>query len=196
LIHGVFLPRDYLSGGRLRLQRLLSGFIEASDVRPAESGGVKFDLVDPSGEAARGFGHVPFHRTEYTARQITAYFNLDLASLRGYGLPDRATDLIVALSLWKIGRFLQDGLRLRTACDFACSRVRFTRPDGIALTLSTDEISELGALLPALIDECAGLFAAPAITVAAWSGNIRGKKALANKAATAPDEDGEEEDGD
>src|SRR5208337_2220210 len=67
--------------------------------------------------ADTGFGHVPFHRTEFTAENITAYFNLDLALLRGYGLPDEAVELLIGLSLFKIVRFLGGGLRLRTACD-------------------------------------------------------------------------------
>ena len=52
VVHGVFLARSDLAGGRLRLPRLLSGFIEASDVRVAESGGVKNDRVNP-GEGRR-----------------------------------------------------------------------------------------------------------------------------------------------
>src|SRR6266481_3755626 len=74
VIHGVFLAKKELAGGRLRLPRLLSGFIEASGAELAESGGVKNDRVDPSGDTKQGFGNVPFHRTEFTAREIKAYF--------------------------------------------------------------------------------------------------------------------------
>ncbi len=74
LIHGAFLEEI---GGRLRVTRALSGFIEASDVRVAESGGVKNNIVQPG--QAGGEGNVPFHRTEFTAKAITAFFNLDLA---------------------------------------------------------------------------------------------------------------------
>lgn len=42
-----------------------------------------WDEVDPSGDMKKGFGHVPFLRDEYTARRITAYFNLDLAPALG-----------------------------------------------------------------------------------------------------------------
>lgn len=117
LLHGVFIAKSTLAGGRLRLSRALSGFIEASDVRPAESGGVKNDRVDPSGDTSKGFGNVPFHRTEFVAERIVAYFNLDAALLRGYALGDEATQLLIALALFKIRRFLSMGLRLRTACD-------------------------------------------------------------------------------
>ena len=52
-------------------------------------------------DAKEGFGNVPFHRTEFTAEKITAYFNLDLSLLRGYGLGEDATDLLIALALFE-----------------------------------------------------------------------------------------------
>ncbi len=165
VIHGVFIAESDLAGGRLRLPRLLSGFIEASDVRPAESGGVKNDRVDPSGDTKQGFGNVPFHRTEFAAKEIKAYFNLDLALLRGYGLGDDATKLLMALSLFKVRRFLSIGLRLRTACDLEVDGdLTVIRPSGFV-------ISEEKALL----DECKkliaankSLFADPPITKVEW----------------------------
>ena len=54
LLHGVFLAKKELAGGRLRLPRALSAFIEASGVRRAQSGGVKNDHINPSGDTARG----------------------------------------------------------------------------------------------------------------------------------------------
>lgn len=122
VLHGLFLAKSELAGGRLRLSRALSRFIEAASARVAESGGVKNDRADPSGKAFgggsdSGFGNVPYHRTEFTAEKITAYFNLDLALLRGYGLGDDATKLLITLALFKVRRFLAVGLRLRTACD-------------------------------------------------------------------------------
>lgn len=120
VVHGVFLEKI---AGRLRLSRLLSAFIEAHEVQEAESGGVKNDRVNPKGDkeakqsAKEGFGNIPYHRIEYTAQAITAYFNLDLAQLRAYGFPTEAEDFLIGLSLYKIQRLLQEGLRLRTACD-------------------------------------------------------------------------------
>lgn len=67
LIHGVFLAKKDLAGGRLRVARALSAFIEASGVRIAASGGVKNDHVNPSGVTKDGFGNVPFARDEFTA---------------------------------------------------------------------------------------------------------------------------------
>ncbi len=167
VIHGLFLAKKDLAGGRLRLQRLLSGFVEAARVQPVESGGVKNDRVDPSGDTKQGFGNVPFHRTEFAAAEIKAYFNLDLALLRGYGLPDDATRLLIALSLFKIRRFLSTGLRLRTACDLEpVDGLSVTRPEGFTVPSEDDLLAECRRL----IDKCttAGLFADPPITEVQW----------------------------
>src|SRR5690606_19439997 len=114
---GIFLAKKELAGGRLRLPRALSAFIEAADAKVAASGGVKNDSVNPSGDAAKGFGNVPFSRDEYVSPKITAYFNLDLAQIRAFGLGDAVEKLLIALALYKVQRFLAAGLRLRTACD-------------------------------------------------------------------------------
>lgn len=74
---------------------------------------------------------MPYHRTEFTAGKITAYFNLDLTQMRSY-FPDEPAffDLLLALSFYKISGFLRDGLRLRTACDLEISRpIKVTRPE-------------------------------------------------------------------
>lgn len=163
LLHGVFLAKKELAGGRLRLPRSLSGFIEASNVGVAAAGGVKMDRVDPTGDTKAGFGHVPFHRDEYTAERITAFFNLDLAQIRGYGLGEEAERLLIGLALFKVRRFLSDGLRLRTACDLEPVDGKLViRPAGIALS----EMEELSETLPSLIQAVAaqGLLADPAVT--------------------------------
>src|SRR5690606_20788018 len=85
LLHGVFLESI---AGVLRVPRALSGFIEASRVTRVNTGGVKNDRVQATKDeeggrtAAEGFGNVPFHRTEFAADEIVAYFNLDLEQLR------------------------------------------------------------------------------------------------------------------
>ena len=117
LLHGVFLAKKELAGGRLRVARALSAFIEADGVRVAASGGVKNDHVNPSGDTRAGFGNVPFARDEYTADRITLYVNLDLAQIRGYGLGDVAERLLILLSLYKLRALTGEGMRLRTACD-------------------------------------------------------------------------------
>lgn len=191
LLHGVFLAKKEVAGGRLRVPRALSAFIEASGVRVATSGGVKRDDIDPTGgkqraqEAApppededaeadaepqderkgaeKGFGHVPYSRTEYTAEDIRAYFNLDLSQIRAYGLGEAAEELLVTLALFKVARFLETGLRLRTACDLEpAGEVRVTRPEGWTLPPA----DALVAALPELVATAAaeGLFAEPPVT--------------------------------
>jgi CRISPR-associated protein Csb1 len=174
LLHGIFLEKV---AGRLRLQRLLSSFIEAEGVGAVTSGGVKLDRVSPKGgegaSAKEGYGNVPFSRTEFVAAKITAYFNLDLATLRGYGLGEAANRMLVALALYKMLRVLQSGLRLRTACDFEVAALTATRPAGIELGASSDLLDEVTNALPGLIEACG--FGAGAVTVI--STKIPAKKA-------------------
>lgn len=151
VLHGVFLEKI---AGRLRLQRLLSAFIEAEEVSTAASGGVKLDVVNPKGEAAKGFGNVPFARTEFVAEKTTAFFNLDLATMRGYGLGEASEKLLIALSLFKILRFLKTGLRLRTACDFDWKNITVTRPKNLSIEDADALLSEIENALPNSIRAC------------------------------------------
>jgi CRISPR-associated protein Csb1 len=179
LLHGVFLAKADLAGGRLRLPRALSAFIEAVDIKVAQSGGVKNDQVNPSGDTARGFGNVPFSRDEYCAPTIRAYFNLDLAQIRAFGLGENVEKLLVTLALFKIRRFLEVGLRLRTACDLSLQELRVTRPADFLVP----ELPGLEALLRDLIPAVAayGRFANPPATVVKWDGSS--KKAKKDKPA-------------
>lgn len=149
LLHGIFLAKKDLAGGRLRVARALSAFIEADGVRVAASGGVKNDHVNPSGESKAGFGNVPFARDEFTAERITLYVNLDLAQIRGYGLGKDVEHLLILLSMYKLRALLDGGLRLRTACDLqaATSIITATSPEGFALP-AQDAL--LAALKPAI----------------------------------------------
>lgn len=160
LLHGIFLAKQEIAGGRMRLPRALTAFIEASDVNVAASGGVKNDSVNPSGDAKKGFGNVPFHREEYTG-SLVVYFNLDLALIRGFGLGEEVERLLIAIALFKILRFLRDGLRLRTACDLELDGVLVvTRPDGFVIP----KLDELEAELPELIQTASSGFAKPSRT--------------------------------
>lgn len=171
LVHGVFLEKI---AGRLRHPRALSGFIEASGVGRADSGGVKFDRVLPrpkiAGVAAKdGYGNVPFHRVEFTAKSITACFSLDVAQIRGYGLGAAATDLLIALSLWKLRRFLDSNMRLRAACELELSDGEasiHTKSTAMPI-LPADR--ELTPVVGDLIKKCKGQFADPAVTQLTWN---------------------------
>ena len=105
--------------------------------------------MDPSGDTAKGFGNVPFHREEFTG-SITAFFNLDLALIRGFGLGDAVERLLVALALFKIQKFLRDGLRLRTACDLEIKeggKLEVQRPVEFCVPSLTDLEKELPGLI-------------------------------------------------
>lgn len=165
LLHGAFLAN--LEDGRVRLARAITGFIEARDIREAVSGGVKNNAFDPSGTIRAAnydkdvYGNVPYHRVEYTAGSITAYFNLDVGLLRGYALGDEALDLLVSLALLKVRRFLDGGLRLRTACDLkSLAEPKVIEPAGFVLPSE----SELLAAVQAGIVASRAMFASPAVT--------------------------------
>ncbi len=167
LLHGAFMAN--LEDGRVKLQRALSGFIEAEDIREAASGGVKNSPLDPTGKIRSEnydkdvYGNVPYHRTEYTAGRVVAYFNFDLALLNGYSLHDDAKDLLIALGLYKIRRFLREGLRLRTACDFVLNGdIRVTTPHGYTIPEEADLLMFIKEKIAACTHE--GLFADPPVT--------------------------------
>ena len=155
LLHGVFLAKKELAGGRLRVARALSAFIEADGVRVAASGGVKNDHVNPSGDTKAGFGNVPFARDEFTAERITLYVNLDLSQIRGYGVGADAERLLILLALYKLRVLLDGSLRLRTACDLepASDRIGARRPTSFVLP---DAATLADALRPT-IEACAHL---------------------------------------
>lgn len=145
LLHGVFLAKKELAGGRLRVARALSAFIEADGVRPAVSGGVKNDHVNPSGDTKSGFGNVPFSREEFVADRLALYINLDLAQIRGYGLGKVAESLLILLALFKIRAVLDADLDLRTACKLekAGAEIEAKRPEGFMLPARKDIESAL-----------------------------------------------------
>jgi CRISPR-associated protein Csb1 len=149
LLHGVFLAKKELAGGRLRVARALSAFIEASNARVAASGGVKNDHVNPEGDTGKGFGNVPFARDEFTAENIVLHVNFDLAQVRGYGLGADAERLLVLLALHRLRKLIDGDLRLRTACDLepVTRDPKATRPDAFALPMLTELDADLRAAI-------------------------------------------------
>jgi CRISPR-associated protein Csb1 len=157
LLHGTFLESI---GGRLRLARAMSAFIEADGVSVAASGGVKNDHVMPGKEggktSAKGYGNVPFHRDEFTAKAIILFANIDLAQIRGYGLVADATKLLTLLALFKLRGLVDGKLRLRTACDFKVTTDSIKATNGgFGLPTRADLVAELRPAIAA----CAPLFA-------------------------------------
>lgn len=122
LLHGVFFA-DKRWLGQPRFTRAISALIEAHEVQRLDSGGRKSDRVRHQiddkigGGTQEGYGSVPFHRTEWTAKRIVASFVVDVELLRSYGLPSPVTEMLENLAQWEIRQLLSGGLRLRTACD-------------------------------------------------------------------------------
>ena len=157
LLHGVFLP--LYGGGRCRITRALSAFIEAKNVKVVDSGGVKIDIINPGQRSSNdegkkaseeGYGNIIYPRREYTAEKITAFFNLDLALIRSYELGKDQEDLLIALAIFKIRKFIDSNLRLRTACDLKAEGTEIKEPTGFELP-TYNEILEV---LPDLISKC------------------------------------------
>lgn len=171
LLHGLFMSN--VEDGRMRLPRVMSSFIEARNVRPAHSGGVKNDRVNASGDTEAGFGNVPFARTEFTAESITCFLNVDLRQLRSFGLPAECTGLLQGLALYKFRRVLRDGLRLRTACDLEVKDVLVEAPAGLEMP----DLSTLEREVARAIGACSKHFADPAVTDIAFQTTAESSKA-------------------
>lgn len=154
LIHGVFFAQQKWAW-QPKIARAVTSFVEASGVKPAVSGGVKRDVVvneAKPGDTAKGYGTVPHHRVEYTADKITAYFTVDHAQFRSYGLSEPATALLEALADFEIATLLDRGMRLRTRCDLVVGEVRGERPDATEATarvakFAADCRDELGPVI-------------------------------------------------
>lgn len=154
LVHGVFFAGQKggdVFPGQPKFARVLSAFIEAADVRRADSGGVKRDQVshtqeESGSDSTEGYGSIPFARTEWTARTITASFNIDLAQVRSYGLPEAAEELVLALARYEIAALLSGSLRLRTNCDLEVTGEAITDRDGETLPSLGHLTRELGEL--------------------------------------------------
>lgn len=128
LLHGVFFAKSAWPW-QPKIARAVTAFVEASDVRAAVSGGVKKDSVHNEADKAagmssvEGYGMVPYHRVEYTAREIRLSAVVDEQQLRSYGLSEAATEVLSALAWWELASLLAGGLRLRTACDLEVTDV-------------------------------------------------------------------------
>jgi CRISPR-associated protein Csb1 len=121
ILHGVFLEEI---DGRIRLPRLVSGHIEALDPNAVNSGGVYRGEVTAK-------DNIPYPRQEFTSPVIKASFIIHLGTLRGYNIDEPKRRFLVLWALYKIDRFLNGYLRLRTACEFDVAKIT-TKLDGSA----------------------------------------------------------------
>ena len=111
---------------------------------------------------------VPHHRVEYTAADIRLFVVVDDQQFRSYGLSPDATELLSALAWWEVSTLLDQGLRLRTACDLT-----------VAGTVA-GELPDPGAAR-ARLDAAVSAVAAElgAVTEVAWTGSKGGGKKAA-----------------
>src|SRR5579885_3568367 len=171
LLHGIFLEEI---AGVIRLPRSLSAFIEAAEVATASSGGVKVNRLQA--KIKGGEGNVIYSRDKFVSPRITACFNLDLAQVRGYGLGDTVNRLLIALALFKISAFLEEGLRLRTACDLECEELTVTRPAGFTVPERKVLEAELPGLIEAVAKEKAWPEPAKRVTTIRWQASAKAAK--------------------
>lgn len=163
LVHGVFFAESAkIWPGQPKIARALSAFVEAHDVREVNSGGVKRDevrhtVVGTKG-AAKGYGFVPFHRSDWVAREIVASFSLDLDQIASYGLPEPAGELLTTAAQFEVRSLLDRGFRPRTDCDLVAD----TEPEFPTLDSLTSELRRL-------IGECKGLFGEGQPLEVVWS---------------------------
>jgi CRISPR-associated protein Cas1 len=200
LIHGVFLAKPELAGGRLRLPRALSSFIEASEVKEAQSGGVKNDHVKPGkGEEGRtskeGFGNVPFARSEFTSPKIIA--KLDLIEGEGDAVtpvdykrgkrphvpkgaydPERVQLCVQGMILEEHGYRCEAGILYFAA---SCERVRVEFDEELrAMTLAAVNGLRLVAAGGRCRRPCR---TAPSVRAARWSGSASPTRSISSSGA-------------
>ena len=116
VLHGVFLEEI---DGRIRLPRLVSAYIEACSPNQANSGGVYRGEVTAK-------DNIPYPRQEFTSTSISASFIVHLSTLKGYCLDEPKQRFLQTWAIYKIDRFLNEYLRLRTACEFDVAAVVVT----------------------------------------------------------------------
>ena len=173
VIHGVFLEKV---AGRLRMTRLLSGFIDAYHIEPAHSGGVKNDHLLPSPKALglkaeQGFGNVPYARTDFSPKQIVGAFKIDLDQLNGYGLGQAAEELLIAISLLKVRRLLGRGFKPRANCDLTLGGgdIRVDLPTGFVVPSEEILREIITRTMAACQKDEPTRFVSPALTHLTWA---------------------------
>ncbi len=112
LLHGIWFNEASFAGGKVRLTRCLSGYIEARDPSTANFGFQKRDGVsdrtdkDAGQSAAEGYGSVIGPKQHFTSVEVKAYFQIDVERLRSYGLEELQVQALVAWAIYKIRRVL------------------------------------------------------------------------------------------
>ncbi len=185
LLHGIWFNEASFAGGKVRLTRVLSGYIEARDPSTANFGFQKRDSVsdrtdkEAGQSAAEGYGSVIGPKQHFTSADIKAYFQIDLERLRSYGLSNQLVHALAAWAIYKVRRVLvasRDGIAdLRTECKFAATKVSATLVDQETGTVSP---YILPAMNSDLIEAFRPLKDSTAPIAVRWIPNIEGKSEL------------------
>lgn len=163
LLHGIWFSDKDFSGGKVRLTRTLTGFIEARNPQPVNYGFQKRDPVsdrtdrDAGQTAEFGFGSVIGPMQDFTSDDIRAYFQLDVERLHSYGLPDDMFEALLAWGLYKIRKVLSTGRDsigdLRTRCKYKIigdPKATLLDLDGTQMDWTLPNIDEIVKCLSAL----------------------------------------------
>ncbi len=147
LIHGFQISlKGELTFVGLRSPRALTACIVGLNAQPVGVPGIRLDPLHKEG-ASGDAGQAIFRKERIVAEKIEAKFSIDVGLLTGLAVGtdpvqgEEATAakerieacghrrrLLVALSLWKVGKFLKDlsdGHRLRTECDLVLESVTY-----------------------------------------------------------------------
>jgi CRISPR-associated protein Csb1 len=186
LLHGIWFNDASFAGGKVRITRALSGYVEARSPAPANFGFQKRDPVsdrtdkEAGQSAAEGYGSVIGPKQQFTSPEIKAYFQLDLERLRSYGLTPEQVRALAAWAIYKIRRVLtasRDGVAdLRTECKFEVVNIAVKRVDKDTGEKNDFVIPELGN---DLTSEFSSLKSKNIFKVR-WVPNIEGKAEIPN----------------
>lgn len=136
LVHGILFPK-----WQIKLPRVLTAVHEGFGAARVATSGVKFDRLGKTNS-----GQPIFPKDEETAASIRATFILDLGLVRSFGrdkegLQPKQKELLLALSLWKIGMLLRAPFRYRSGCDLECSSVDVELGSAKKVTLTPGELA-------------------------------------------------------
>jgi CRISPR-associated protein Csb1 len=140
LIHGFQISlKNVLTFVGLRSPRALTASIVGLNAQPVGVPGVRIDPIG-TGDA----GQAIFRKERIVAKKIQANFAIDVGLLAGLAVGPKSIEgenddqrksqevsrqrLLVALSLWKVARFLKglnEGHRLRTECDLVLKSAKY-----------------------------------------------------------------------
>lgn len=176
LLHGCFY--SHVEEGKHKALRLIGGRIDAFNITPVVTGGVVKDPISASGKnfdlsaiiegkaeggderaSKSGAGNIIHYVEEFVAERIEGAFFIDDKLIAALPLEECTKSLLRSLACWKIYKFLQSDLRLRSNCILDV----VGEPEVVGTVPPLDELEQK---IPNLISQCAekGLFANPTVT--------------------------------